>query len=65
MVNEADPHDRNLDFLDWSRYSFYQVTSQLCSLLSCTFEAERNPFQTQYFSENLVAPGIEPGPLDL
>jgi hypothetical protein len=27
--------------------------------------AEWTPFQTQYFSENLVAPGIEPGPLDL
>jgi hypothetical protein len=23
------------------------------------------PFQTHYFSENLVASGIEPGPLDL
>jgi hypothetical protein len=23
------------------------------------------PFQTHYFSENPVAPGIEPGPLDL
>jgi hypothetical protein len=22
-------------------------------------------FQTHYFSENLVAPGIEPGPIDL
>jgi hypothetical protein len=26
---------------------------------------EVTPFQTHYFSENLVAPGIEPGPLDL
>jgi hypothetical protein len=24
-------------------------------------EAEWTPFQTHYFSENLVAPGIEPG----
>jgi hypothetical protein len=23
------------------------------------------PFQTDYFSENLVSPGIEPGPLGL
>jgi hypothetical protein len=23
------------------------------------------PFQTHYFSENLVPPGIKPGPLDL
>jgi hypothetical protein len=30
-------------------------------------EAEWTPFQfqTHYFSENLVAPRIEPGPLDL
>jgi hypothetical protein len=30
-----------------------------------SLEAERTQFQTYYFSENLVAPGIEPGPLDL
>jgi hypothetical protein len=30
-----------------------------------THEAEWTPFQTHYFSENLVALGIEPGPLDL
>jgi hypothetical protein len=34
-------------------------------LLSCTHEAEWTPFQTHYFSENLVAPGIEPGLMDL
>jgi hypothetical protein len=28
-------------------------------------EAELTPFQTHYFSENLIAPGIETGPLDL
>jgi hypothetical protein len=28
-------------------------------------EAEWTSFQTHYFSENLVAPGIEPGSLDL
>jgi hypothetical protein len=28
-------------------------------------EAERTSFQAHYFSENLVAPGIEPEPLDL
>jgi hypothetical protein len=26
---------------------------------------EWTPFQIHHFSENLVAPGIEPGPLDL
>jgi hypothetical protein len=35
---------------------FFQVAPQLYSW---------TPFQTHYFSENLVAPGIEPGPLDL
>jgi hypothetical protein len=34
-------------------------------LLSCTHESEWTPFLTHYFSENLVAPGIEHGPLDL
>jgi hypothetical protein len=34
-------------------------------LLICTHEAEWTPFQTHFVSENLVAPGIEPGPLDL
>jgi hypothetical protein len=30
-------------------------------LLNCAHEAEWTPFQTYYFSENLVVPGIEPG----
>jgi hypothetical protein len=34
-------------------------------LLNCIHEAEWNAFQTHYFSENLVAPGFEPGFLDL
>jgi hypothetical protein len=33
----------------------------LLFLPSCTHEAEWTPFQTHYFSENLVVPGIEPG----
>jgi hypothetical protein len=33
--------------------------------LNFTHEAEWTPFQTHYFSENLVQPGIEPGTLDL
>jgi hypothetical protein len=32
---------------------------------NCTHEAEWTLFQTDYFSDNLVAPGIELGPLDL
>jgi hypothetical protein len=34
-------------------------------LLNYPHEAEWTPFQTHYFSENLIAPGIYPGPLDL
>jgi hypothetical protein len=30
-------------------------------LLNCTHEAEWTPFQTHYFSEYLIVPGIEPG----
>jgi hypothetical protein len=33
--------------------------------LPSSSEAEWTTFQAHYFSENLVAPGIEPGPLDL
>jgi hypothetical protein len=51
VVSASDPNGRLL-----------RVSSKL--LLSCTHEAEWTPFQTHY-SENLAAPGIEPGPLDL
>jgi hypothetical protein len=38
---------------------------QIRYLISTTSgEAEWTPFQTHYFSENLVAPGIEPGHLE-
>jgi hypothetical protein len=52
VVSVTYPYGRILGFLDRS-------------LLNCTHEAEWTPFQTHYFSENLVAPGIKPGPLDL
>jgi hypothetical protein len=48
-----------LGFLDRSRY----FSSK--QLLSCTHEAEWTPFQIHFFSENLIVPEIEPGPLDL
>jgi hypothetical protein len=45
----------NLSFIDPSRYfSFKQF-------LIYAHKAEWTPFQTQCYSENLVAPGIEPG----
>jgi hypothetical protein len=59
VVSVTDPYGRILGFLDWSRYFFFK------QLLGCTHEAEWNPFQTHYFSENLVAPRIEPGHLYL
>jgi hypothetical protein len=60
MVSVMNPYGHILGFLDRSRYFFFQVAPQLCCL-----KAEWTPFQTQCFSENLVAPGIKPGPLDL
>jgi hypothetical protein len=59
LVSVTDPYGLILGFLDRSRYFFFQ------QLLNCTHEAERTPFQTHHFSENLVAPEIEPGLLDL
>jgi hypothetical protein len=53
VVSVEDTFGRTLDFLDLNRYFFFQVAPYLYS------------FQTHYFSENLVAPGIEPGSLDL
>jgi hypothetical protein len=46
---------------------FYTGAATISSklLLKCTHKAEWTPFQTHYFSENLVAPGIELGTLDL
>jgi hypothetical protein len=57
VVSATDPYGRILGFLDRSRYFFLQVAH----------DAELAPFQTHYFSGNLVAPGIEtgPGPRDL
>jgi hypothetical protein len=59
VVSMTDPYGRILGFLDRSRY----FSSKFFP--SCTHEAEWTPFQTHYFSEKLVQPGIEPGPLDL
>jgi hypothetical protein len=60
VVSVTDPYGRILGFLDRSRYYF-----SFKQLLSCGHQAEWTPFQTHYFSENLVVLGIEPGPLDL
>jgi hypothetical protein len=59
VVSVTVPYSRILYFLDRSRYFFFQVAPQ------CIQEAEWTPFQTHYFSENAIAPEIEPGRLDL
>jgi hypothetical protein len=48
VVSATDPHCRTLGFLDAKPLLFYP------------HEAEWNPFQTHYFSKNLVEPGFEP-----
>jgi hypothetical protein len=58
VVSAADTCDRNLHSLNRSGYFFLSSTSS-------THEFQWTPFQTHYFSENLVALGIEPGPMDL
>jgi hypothetical protein len=57
LVSVTDPYGRILGCLD-RRYIFFQG-AQLYS------RGWVDPFQTHYFSENLVAPGSEPDPLDL
>jgi hypothetical protein len=59
VVSVTYPYGRILDFLDRRSY----LSSR--QLQNCTQEAEWTLFQTNYSSENLVAQGIEPGPLDL
>jgi hypothetical protein len=59
VVSVTDPYGSILGFLDRSRYFSFKY------LLSYTHEDEWTPFQTHYFSENLVVPEIEPGPPDL
>jgi hypothetical protein len=53
-VGAADPCGRNLGFLKWSRYYVFRNSYKIVLV------AQWTPFQTHYFSENLVAPGIEP-----
>jgi hypothetical protein len=55
VVSTTISNGRILDFIDRSLY----FSSK--QLLNCAHEAEWTPFQIQYFSENLVVPGIEPG----
>jgi hypothetical protein len=58
-INVTDPYGRIIGSLDRNRYF------SINELLNCTHEAEWTPFQIRNFTEYLVAPGIEPEPLDL
>jgi hypothetical protein len=58
VVSLVDPKGRILCLLEGAAFLLFQVAPH-------THEAEWTPLQTHYFSENLVASGIEPGPLDL
>jgi hypothetical protein len=60
VVSVSDPYGRNLGILHRSRYFFFQVAPSLVLK-----QMEWTQFRTHYFSENLIALGIEPGPLDL
>jgi hypothetical protein len=60
VVSVTNLYGRILGFLNRSRHFIFQVAPQFY-----THEAGCYPFQTHYLSENLVAPGIELGPLDL
>jgi hypothetical protein len=53
VVSTRDPYGHILDFIDRSHYFFFQIAPQ-------SYEAEWTPFQTHYFSEKLVVPGIKP-----
>jgi hypothetical protein len=59
MVSVMDPYGRILGFLDRSCYFSFKW------LLNFSHEVEWTLFQADYLSENLLVPGIEPGPLDL
>jgi hypothetical protein len=59
VVIVTDLHGRILEFLDRRRYFFFQVAPQLYS------RGWVDPVPDPHLSEDLVAPGIEPGPLDL
>jgi hypothetical protein len=53
VFSVTDPYGSIVGFLDRRRYFFKQLFNR-------TLNAEWTPFQTHYFSENLIAPEIEP-----
>jgi hypothetical protein len=68
----TDPYGRILGFLDRSRYFLFQTRLSrpepllsLSSSSSVVLKRLSGPHSSSYFSENLAAPAIELGPLDL
>jgi hypothetical protein len=59
VVSVTDSYGSILGFPDRSRYFFFQVDPQLYS------RGGVDPVPVPLLSDNLVVPGIEPGPLDL
>jgi hypothetical protein len=59
VVSVTNPYGHILGFLYRNSYFFSEY------LLTCTHEAEWTSFQTHFLSENVIAPEIQPGPLDL
>jgi hypothetical protein len=59
VVRMTELYGRILEFLDRSRTFSFKLLS------NCTHEAEWTLFYIHYFSENVVAKGIERGPLGL
>jgi hypothetical protein len=51
---DGSPTVINLSFLDWSLYFSFKYRFIYAQ------ESEWTPFQTNYYTENLVEPGIEP-----
>jgi hypothetical protein len=58
VLNLADRECRVVSVMDTYGRILGAATFSLKQLLNCTHEADWTPFQTHYFSENLVAAEI-------
>jgi hypothetical protein len=65
LNREASCGQRDGSLWPYLLFSRPELLLSIKYLFSCTHEAEWTPLQTHCFSENLVAPGIEPGSLNL
>jgi hypothetical protein len=65
FASEKHLLDKAVCLISSSGRSILRAAISLKYLLNYPHGAEQTAFKTLYFSENLVAPGIEHGPLDL